>query len=80
MKIKEIIQKDDKSLNKLLVETKSKLVKDRFKIASKEMTNVSEIKKSKRMIAKIETIIKERVIMARESSESQNDKEAGEKK
>ncbi len=80
VKIKEIIQKDDKSLNKLLVETKSKLVKDRFKIASKEMTNVSEIKKSKRMIAKIETIIKERVIMARESSESQNDKEAGEKK
>jgi ribosomal protein L29 len=75
VKTKEIIQKDDKALSKLLMETKTKLVKDQFKIASREMTNVSEIKKSKRLIAKIETIIREKAIMVKENSETQKNKE-----
>ena len=81
MKIKELIQKDEKALIKLLDETKAKVVKDRFKIASREMTNVSEIKKSKRLIAQIETILKEREILAKESKKnSEETKKAGVKK
>ncbi|MDD5692991.1 MAG: 50S ribosomal protein L29 [Patescibacteria group bacterium] len=77
MKTKELIQKDDKSLKKLLAETKSKLVKDRFKIASREMTNVSEIKKSRTLIAKIETIVREREIMAAEKEIAREGKKTG---
>jgi large subunit ribosomal protein L29 len=66
MKIKELAEKDDKSLRKLLEETKAKLVKDRFKVASREATNVSEISKSRRLVAKIETILREREIVENE--------------
>lgn len=71
MKTKELIQKDDKTLNKLLVETKSKLIKDRFGVASRELANVSDIKKSKKLIAKINTILREREILARETKTNQ---------
>jgi ribosomal protein L29 len=62
MKAKELQAKDDKSLNKLLVDTQAKIVKDRFGIAGRELTNVSEISNSRKLIAQIKTIMREREI------------------
>jgi ribosomal protein L29 len=67
MKIKELSQKDDKTLAKLLADTKAKLVKDRFNIASRELAQVSEVKKSRKLIAQINTVIHEREIAAKEA-------------
>lgn len=66
MKIKELSQKEDKVLTKLLADTKAKLVKDRFNIASRELAQVSEVKKSRKLIARINTILREREIAAKE--------------
>jgi len=78
MKIKEITSKDDKALNKLLVETQAKIMKDRFKIASREMTVVSEIAKSRKLVAQIKTIQNEREIASKEEKKAKNN--TGEKK
>lgn len=67
MKIKELLAKDNKALQKLLIETKAKLIKERFKIASKETNNVSEVNKNRREIARIMTIIREKEILQAES-------------
>ncbi|MEI7513675.1 MAG: 50S ribosomal protein L29 [bacterium] len=78
MKIKDITSKDDKALSKLLVETQAKIMKDRFKIASREMTVVSEIAKSRKLVAQIKTIMHEREIVAKEEKQAKNN--TGEKK
>lgn len=74
MKVKELIEKDTKSLTKLLTETEAKMVKDRFAIAGRELTNVSEINKSRKLIAKIKTILREREIFEAEKSASKGAK------
>lgn len=66
MKNKELLAKDIKTLNKLLVEAKAKLVKDRFKLASKEMTKNDEIKKTRKTIAQILTVLREKEIVDNE--------------
>jgi ribosomal protein L29 len=53
-------------------------VKDRFKISSREMTKVSEIAKSKKLIARISTILRQREIIEAEKKEAK--KESGDKK
>ena len=68
MKIKELYEKDNKTLEKMLTEAKSQVVKDRFKIAAKEMTKVSEIAKSKKLIARINTILHQREILEAEKN------------
>jgi len=70
MKIKELYEKDNKTLAKLLADTKAQVVKDRFKIASREMTKVSEIQKSRKLIARINTILKQREILEAEKKEA----------
>jgi large subunit ribosomal protein L29 len=67
MKAKELIEKDVKSLNKLLKETEAKLLKDKFAIAGRELTKVSEISKSRKLVARIKTILKEREIFEAEN-------------
>lgn len=74
MKVKELIEKDAKALAKLLSETEAKIVKDRFAIAGKELTKVSEIDKSKKLIARIKTILREREIFEAEKSAPKGDK------
>lgn len=69
MKTKELLAKDNKAINKLLIEAKAKLVKERFKIASKETNNVSEVNKIRREIARIMTIIREREILQAEKGD-----------
>lgn len=64
MKAKELIEKEVKALNKLLTETQAKLVKDRFGIAGREMTNVAEVNKSRKLVARIKTILRQKEIMA----------------
>ena len=69
MKTKELYEKDTKSLLKLSADAKAQIVKDRFKIAAKEMTKVSEISKSKKIIARINTILSQRAISELENSD-----------
>jgi ribosomal protein L29 len=66
MKIKELKNSENKALVKLLVETKAKLLKDRFAIASRESTTVSNIAKDRRLVAKINTILRERELFEAE--------------
>lgn len=74
MKAKELIEKDTKALTKLLGETEAKIVKDRFAIAGRELTKVSEVNKSRKLIAKIKTIIREREIFEAEKLAKKGDK------
>lgn len=66
MKAKELVEKDLKSLQKLLADTEAKLLKDRFAIAGRELTNVSEVSKSRKLIAQIKTVLREREIFEAE--------------
>jgi ribosomal protein L29 len=79
MKAKELMEKDDKALNKLLSETQAKLVKDRFAIAGREMTNVAEVNKSRKLVAKIKTILRQREILAVEKVAAKAKAEKGDK-
>ena len=74
MKAKELIEKDTAALTKLLMETEAKMVKDRFAIAGRELTKVSEINVSRKQIAKIKTILREREIFEAEKKASKGDK------
>ncbi len=78
MKTKDLVNKDNKTLDKILTDTQAKIVKDRFKIASREMTIVSEIKKSRKTVAQIKTILSEREIVEREKP--LNKEKTGDKK
>lgn len=66
MKAKELIEKDTKALSKLLGDTEAKIVKDRFAIAGRELTKVSEINTSRKLVARIKTIRREREIFEAE--------------
>lgn len=68
MNKKELLEKDIKALDKLLAETRGKIVKDRFAIAGRELTNVSEIKKSRKLVAQILTIKRQREILEVEAA------------
>jgi ribosomal protein L29 len=70
MKTKELYEKDNKTLAKMRTDARAQVVKDRFKIASREMTKVSEIAKSKKLIARINTILKQREILEAEKVET----------
>lgn len=74
MKAKELIEKDTKSLTKLLMDAEAKMVKDRFAIAGRELTKVSEISASRKQIAQIRTILREREIFEAEKQASKGDK------
>ena len=68
MKAKELVGKDNKALAKLLADTQAKLLKDRFAVASKEQNKVSEISKSRKTVAQIKTILRERDIFEAEKA------------
>ncbi|TSC95656.1 MAG: large subunit ribosomal protein L29 [Parcubacteria group bacterium Athens1014_10] len=60
MKTKELRKKTKEELKKMLSESKEKLVDLKFGIASKQLKNVMEIRKNKKSIAQILTILKEK--------------------
>jgi len=58
MKIKEIKEKSENELKKDLVESRNKLTKLRFGVSAKQTKNHREIRKIKKNIARILTILK----------------------
>jgi large subunit ribosomal protein L29 len=57
MKIKELKQKSENELQKMLQESREKLREFRFKIASKQLKKVREVRSVKKLIAKILTLL-----------------------
>ena len=62
MKVNEIRKMSSSDLEKELVELKSELFKLRFQLATNGLDNPMKIKNTKRDIAKIKTVIREREI------------------
>lgn len=60
MKVKELITKENTELNKILQDKKMELVKLRFDWKNKKLKNTNLIKETKKDIARILTILKER--------------------
>ena len=60
MKAKELRQKPEKELQKLLQELREKLRKLRFDLVSGKVKNVREIRQTRKDIARILTILNER--------------------
>ena len=60
MKAKELITKEDVELERILQETKAKLVQFRFELKNKKLKDTNRVKESKKDIARILTILKER--------------------
>ncbi len=61
MKLKELKQKTDKELNDLFWENRKKLGEIKFASSTKKLKNVKEIRELKREIARIITILRERL-------------------
>ncbi|OGI26922.1 MAG: 50S ribosomal protein L29 [Candidatus Moranbacteria bacterium RIFOXYB1_FULL_43_19] len=57
MKIKEIREKNQKEIEKDLIELRNKFTKMKFDISGKQMKNHREIRKIKKDIAKILTVL-----------------------
>jgi len=60
MKAAEIRQYTDEELNKLLEEKKRQLMELRFQLSMGQLENYASIKQTKRDIARIKTILRER--------------------
>ena len=60
MKIKELRNKDEKSLNKMEFVLREKLRALRFDLQAGKVKNVKEVKQTRRTIAQILTIMKEK--------------------
>ncbi len=63
MKVKEIREKKDKELVKMLAEKRESLRDIRFKIASSQYKNVKEISFLKKDVAKVLTVMNERALI-----------------
>ncbi len=72
MKIKEILGKNEQELKKELENLSVKLSKLRFDIVTKQGKNVAEVKKIKKDIARIKTILKEKEIVKEEQNEKKS--------
>lgn len=60
MTIKELRLKSNNELNKMLSDTHDQLREMRFKVAQRQLKKVSDIKKNKKLVAKILTVLKEK--------------------
>jgi len=60
MKWKDLKGKTDKELTSLLIQERENLRKMRFQITAGQLTNTSQVKKTKRIIARILTLLKEK--------------------
>lgn len=60
MKMKELREKNEKEISKLLARARENLRDLRFKVSQKQLKNIREIRKIKKNIARILTIIKEK--------------------
>jgi len=62
MNIKEIKEKSDRQLLLMIKENSEKLKKLRFSLSSGQLKNFNEIGEIKKIIAKVKTVLKERVL------------------
>ena len=60
MKIKELKEKPLNELNKLLKESQDKLREMNFKVSQRQLKNVRELRRTKRMVARIFTLLKQK--------------------
>ena len=60
MKIKELREKNTEELKKLLADKRETLRKLRFDVSSKQIKNVRELRNTKKDIARILTLIREK--------------------
>jgi len=60
MKKKELHQKTEKELKDLLIESRRKLGQLKFDLAAKKLKNIMEIRRLRRQIAQILTILKKK--------------------
>ncbi len=60
MKIKELKLKSENELKTLLTESQEKLREMRFKVAQRQLKKVSDVGTTKKLIAQIQTILKEK--------------------
>ncbi len=60
MKIKELRLKKDNELAKLLADEREKLLSFQFKVAQDQLKSVREVRKTKKMIAEILTLQREK--------------------
>lgn len=60
-KIEELRSRSVEELEKMLAETRGQLQKLYFKVAQRELKNVREIRQKKKEVARILTIIKEKI-------------------
>ena len=58
MKFKELKEKSPAELNRLLKAGREKLRDLRFRVASKQLKNVREVREEKKTLARIETLLK----------------------
>jgi large subunit ribosomal protein L29 len=68
---KELRTKDDKELNVLLAEARSKLFDHKIKNGIHQLVDVSQIRKTRREIARIETILRSREIAKASQAEQE---------
>ncbi len=68
MKARELRELSDEELRQKVAEWKRKLLNLRFQLASGQLQNTAEIKKTKRDIARALTILRERELERREGS------------
>ena len=61
MKVSELRQKSEDELKKILEESREKLRDLRFDIQTKQLKNVRELRKIKKLIAQVLTILKEKL-------------------
>ena len=60
MKAKELREQSEKQLQILIKESKEKLKNLRFSIANKQIKDYSDIKKTRKIIARVMTVLKEK--------------------
>lgn len=75
MKMKEIFKKNEDVLNKELMELKKKIQELKFKISIREEKNVRGIRGLKKDIARINTVLRQKEIIALETKKPQINKE-----
>ncbi|MCK5490401.1 MAG: 50S ribosomal protein L29 [Candidatus Pacebacteria bacterium] len=64
MKANEIREKSDNQLQVLIKESKEQLKNLRFSLANRQLKNYSEIKKTRKNIARAKSILKEKKIIS----------------
>lgn len=75
MKMYEIRQMTDDELKKRILEEENNLVDLRFALATKQLTNTTKIKLTRRDIARMKTVLRERELGIERKSKSASEKE-----